>query len=376
MRQSAPRVRRPRRQRSFCRAICSARCRPPLTVSSSSSRAVIVADDDLACLWAGEAPSCEDSTTTRSYEIARHAGLEYEPTATEQHELTPQPSRSAERPRRPTRCCSNSGRSTVRISRTSSSSSRPLTQNPARHEHRQSTTRARSATSSSARPPIRAAEDGRSCSSLGPRPSHWSGPSRTPKSRSLPRVQRRGGEHDCLHRPIIGLLRNHLGVDTTHRADDLHADPRRGRVLAAKYAATITVSVVDNDRRTCLRRRNRGRRRRPWRRLVRVTWRGTCARDVIVIMLQAAMAAGFGSLAGSNTARPREHFSPLPTAFASVSTELLGGLSPWFDIFATYSRLWSNQSFDNPRPDADLHRLLDRDTRRARRLQDIRREVK
>jgi len=56
---------------------------------------------------------------------------------------------------------------------------------------------------------------------------------------------------------------------------------------------------------------------------------------VIIIGLQVAMAAAFGALA-AQTAVALVAFLVAPTAWAVVSSELLKGASPWFDVFAAY----------------------------------------
>jgi ABC-type transport system involved in multi-copper enzyme maturation permease subunit len=146
--------------------------------------------------------------------------------------------------------------------------------------------------------------------------------------------------------PIIGLLA--ITSEWTQRTalTTFTLTPRRWRVLAAKYVATIAMCVST---------------------IIVGLLLAACATaigglvhghasfdhmagdvrgDIVVIVLQGAMAAGFGSLAGQ-TPLALGAFLAAPTAFASVSTQLLGGLSPWFDIFETYSRLWSRQPFDH-----------------------------
>ncbi len=145
--------------------------------------------------------------------------------------------------------------------------------------------------------------------------------------------------------PIIGLLA--ITSEWTQRTalTTFTLTPRRSRVLSAKYVAAITVcastmavGLLLSVAATAVGGIVHG----------HVSFShmaGDVRGDMIVITLQAAMAAGFGSLAGQ-TPLALAAFLAAPTAFASVSNELLGGLSPWFDIFETYSRLWSNQPFD------------------------------
>jgi ABC-type transport system involved in multi-copper enzyme maturation permease subunit len=66
----------------------------------------------------------------------------------------------------------------------------------------------------------------------------------------------------------------------------------------------------------------------------------------IVVLLQVTMAAAFGALAAQSTVALVAYFAA-PTAWAAVSTQLLKGASPWFNIFAAYDHLSSSQPFEH-----------------------------
>ncbi len=64
----------------------------------------------------------------------------------------------------------------------------------------------------------------------------------------------------------------------------------------------------------------------------------------IVVVLQVTMAAAIGLLA-MQTPIAITAFLVAPTAWAAVSSGLLKGTSPWFDIFSAYDRLASTHPF-------------------------------
>ncbi|MEO5901456.1 MAG: ABC transporter permease [Ilumatobacteraceae bacterium] len=66
----------------------------------------------------------------------------------------------------------------------------------------------------------------------------------------------------------------------------------------------------------------------------------------IIVLLQMLMACAFGALAG-NTAVALVAFFVAPTVWAAVSTQLLKGAAPWFDVFAAYDQLGSPHPFQH-----------------------------
>lgn len=66
----------------------------------------------------------------------------------------------------------------------------------------------------------------------------------------------------------------------------------------------------------------------------------------IIVLLQMLMACAFGALAG-NTAVALVAFFIAPTVWAAVSTQLLKGASPWFDVFSAYDQLASSNPFQH-----------------------------
>ena len=64
----------------------------------------------------------------------------------------------------------------------------------------------------------------------------------------------------------------------------------------------------------------------------------------IVVVLQVTMAAAIGLLA-AQTPVAITALLVAPTAWAAVSSGLLKGASPWFDIFSAYDRLASTRPF-------------------------------
>jgi hypothetical protein len=63
---------------------------------------------------------------------------------------------------------------------------------------------------------------------------------------------------------------------------------------------------------------------------------------VIIVVLQVTMAAAFGLLAGQ-TPVAITTFLVAPTAWAALSSNVLKTTSPWFDVFSAYDRLSSTQ---------------------------------
>jgi hypothetical protein len=58
------------------------------------------------------------------------------------------------------------------------------------------------------------------------------------------------------------------------------------------------------------------------------------------------MAAAFGALAAQSAVALVAYFVA-PTAFAAVSSNILHGASPWFDVFSAYDQLSSDQPFQH-----------------------------
>jgi hypothetical protein len=144
--------------------------------------------------------------------------------------------------------------------------------------------------------------------------------------------------------PIIGLLA--MTSEWTQRSalTTFTLAPRRLPVLAAKYASAIVLSlsvlfagVVLAIGATAIGGLVHG----------HAAYGGmlTDTRSyVIVVVLQVTMAAAFGALA-AQTAVALVAYLVAPTAWAIVSTQLLKGASPWFDVFSAYNQLSSSQPF-------------------------------
>jgi ABC-type transport system involved in multi-copper enzyme maturation permease subunit len=67
---------------------------------------------------------------------------------------------------------------------------------------------------------------------------------------------------------------------------------------------------------------------------------------LIVVGLQMTMAAAFGALAGQ-TPLALVGFYIAPTVWGSAGTAIFGDSAEWFDVFAAYGRLTSNEPFES-----------------------------
>ena len=146
--------------------------------------------------------------------------------------------------------------------------------------------------------------------------------------------------------PLIGLLA--MTSEWTQRTalTTFTLAPRRLRVIAAKFLASMTLSLA----------------------LLSVglllalgatalggVIHGHAAYDatfgdlrgaLVIVLLQVVMAAAFGSLA-AQTAIALVAFLAAPTIWANIAPDLLKGAAPWFDVFDAYNRLSSDHAFDH-----------------------------
>lgn len=146
--------------------------------------------------------------------------------------------------------------------------------------------------------------------------------------------------------PIIGLLA--MTSEWTQRTalTTFTLAPRRGPVLAAKFTAsmvlamaTLAVGLALSFVATLIGGAVHG----------GAGWAGTGTEIrayVIVIALQVIMATAFGALAAHTTVAIGA-FLAAPAVWAQVSEPLLGKAAPWFDIFAAYGQLSSDEPFDD-----------------------------
>jgi hypothetical protein len=74
---------------------------------------------------------------------------------------------------------------------------------------------------------------------------------------------------------------------------------------------------------------------------------GADIRSYFVIMfLEVVMAAAFAALAAQTAVALVAYFIA-PTAWTAFADNVLGGTAKWFDVFAAYDRLASDQPFDH-----------------------------
>jgi hypothetical protein len=146
--------------------------------------------------------------------------------------------------------------------------------------------------------------------------------------------------------PIIGLMA--MTSEWTQRTalTTFVQSPRRGRVIAAKFAASITLSTVMLGLVLLLAAAGTG-----LGGAIRgdVSWAGLTddiRTYLIVMLLQVIMACAFGALAGQ-TALAIGAYLAAPVVWAELSRNVLGDTAPWFDIFEAYNRLSSNQPWDD-----------------------------
>jgi ABC-type transport system involved in multi-copper enzyme maturation permease subunit len=144
--------------------------------------------------------------------------------------------------------------------------------------------------------------------------------------------------------PVIGLLA--LTSEWTQRTalTTLTLAPRRGPVIAAKFLSAIILSLglvaigmVLSFAGTALGGAVHSNGHASYS-----GWLGDIRSFAIIVVLQVVMACAFGALAGQ-TAVALVAFFVAPTVWAAVSSELLKGASPWFDIFQAYDQLSSDQ---------------------------------
>jgi hypothetical protein len=146
--------------------------------------------------------------------------------------------------------------------------------------------------------------------------------------------------------PLIGLLA--ITSEWTQRTalTTFTLVPRRAPVIAAKYVASVglslgllAVSLVLAGGFTMLGGTVHG-----------DASFGGLATDIrsfaIVVVLQVTMAMAIGLLAGQ-TPLAISAFLIAPTAWAALSSAVLKGASPWFDVFSAYDRLASSQPVEH-----------------------------
>ena len=145
--------------------------------------------------------------------------------------------------------------------------------------------------------------------------------------------------------PVVTLLA--MTAEWTQRTalSTFTLSPRRGRVLGAKFiaatavsAAVLTFVLVLAAGATAIGG------------IVHdgASWghMGADIRSYFVIMfLEVVMAAAFAALAGQTAVALVAYFIA-PSAWAAFAENVLGGTARWFDVFAAYDRLASDQPFD------------------------------
>ena len=67
---------------------------------------------------------------------------------------------------------------------------------------------------------------------------------------------------------------------------------------------------------------------------------------LVMVLLQVVMASAFGALA-AQTAIALVTYLAAPAIWADLAPELFKGTAPWFDVFGAYTRLSSNQPLDH-----------------------------
>ena len=140
---------------------------------------------------------------------------------------------------------------------------------------------------------------------------------------------------------MIGLLG--MTAEWTQRTalTTFTLSPRRGRVLAAKFAASILLALAAiavvfllilggvalggaiSGQATDYSGLGRG-----------------ISGYLVISVLEVTMAAGFGALSAQTAVAVGAYFVA-PTIWAAVAPSLLGDRSPWFDIFSAFDRLSS-----------------------------------
>ncbi|MEO8693192.1 MAG: ABC transporter permease [Acidimicrobiales bacterium] len=142
--------------------------------------------------------------------------------------------------------------------------------------------------------------------------------------------------------PIIGLLA--MTSEWTQRTalTTFTLAPRRGPVIAAKYVASVILSLGVLAIALLL----AGAFAIVGGAIHGNGSFGTMPSDVrsfvIIVALQVTMAAAFGLVAGQ-TPVAITTFLVAPTAWAALSSGVLKSASPWFDVFSAYDRLSSTQ---------------------------------
>lgn len=141
---------------------------------------------------------------------------------------------------------------------------------------------------------------------------------------------------------MIGLLG--MTAEWTQRTalTTFTLSPRRGRVLAAKFAASIVLALAAIVVVFLLI-------------LGAIALGGTISGQatdysglgrgvsgyLVISVLEVTMAAGFGALAAQTAVAVGAYFVA-PTIWAAVAPSLLGDNSPWFDVFSAFDRLSSD----------------------------------
>jgi hypothetical protein len=147
--------------------------------------------------------------------------------------------------------------------------------------------------------------------------------------------------------PIIGLLA--MTAEWTQRTalTTFTLAPRRSRVLAAKFSAsmllamtTLAIGVALTFLATAIGSAVHG---------GDAVWAGVGGElrsYVIIVAAQVIMATAFGALAAQTTVAIGA-FLAAPVVWAKVSEPLLGKAAPWFDVFSAYDHLSSGHPLDH-----------------------------
>ena len=143
--------------------------------------------------------------------------------------------------------------------------------------------------------------------------------------------------------PVIGLLA--MTAEWTQRTalTTFTSAPRRGPVIAAKFASAVILSLalaaigmVLAFAATSIGGAVHSNGHASFHGMA-----GDIRSFAIIVVLQVVMGCAFGALAGQ-TAVALVGYFVAPTVWSSVSSQLLKGLSPWFDIYSAYGQLSSD----------------------------------
>jgi ABC-type transport system involved in multi-copper enzyme maturation permease subunit len=144
--------------------------------------------------------------------------------------------------------------------------------------------------------------------------------------------------------PVVGLMA--MTSEWTQRTalTTFTLAPRRGPVIAAKFAAALVLSlalvvvgVVLSAGATLI-----GGAVHHHSGPLFAGMGGDVRSFAVIVVLQVVMACAFGALAGQ-TAVALMAFLVAPMVWAAAANDLLHGAAPWFDVFAAYDQLSSDQ---------------------------------